>query len=45
MSAMARSSVPRFAGATMRDGGTYAAGIVGKIEEPLVKELVRNFLR
>jgi hypothetical protein len=29
----------------MRDGGAYAAGIVDKIEEPLVTELVRNFLR
>lgn len=36
---------PLSVGATMRDGGAYAAGIVGKIEEPLLKELVRNFLR
>jgi hypothetical protein len=36
---------PLEVGATMRDGGAYAAGIVDKIEEPLFKELVRNFLR
>lgn len=36
---------PLEVGATMRDGGAYAAGIVDKIEEPLVEELVRNFLR
>ena len=36
---------PLSVGATMRDGGAYAAGIVDKIEEPLVEELVRNFLR
>jgi glycine cleavage system H lipoate-binding protein len=36
---------PLEVGATMRDGGAYAAGIVGKIEEPLLSELVRNFLR
>jgi glycine cleavage system H lipoate-binding protein len=36
---------PLSVGATMRDGGAYAAGIVTQIEEPLVTELVRNFLR
>jgi len=36
---------PLEVGATMRDGGAYAAGIVDKIEEPLFGELVRNFLR
>ena len=36
---------PLSVGATMRDGGAYAAGIVGKIDEPLFNEFVRNFLR
>ena len=36
---------PLEVGATMRDGGAYAAGIVERIEEPLFRELVRNFLR
>jgi glycine cleavage system H lipoate-binding protein len=36
---------PLEVGATMRDGGAYAAGIVEKIEEPLFGEFVRNFLR
>ena len=36
---------PLSVGATMRDGGAYAAGIVDKIDEPLFTELVRNFLR
>lgn len=40
-----RMAQPLSVGATMRDGGAYAAGIVDKIEEPLVTELVRNFLR
>jgi len=40
-----RMAGPLSVGATMRDGGAYAAGIVGKIEEPLFNELVRNFLR
>jgi glycine cleavage system H lipoate-binding protein len=40
-----RMARPLGVGATMRDGGAYAAGIVGKIEEPLVRELERNFLR
>lgn len=40
-----RMARPLSVGATMRDGGAYAAGIVDKIEEPLFTELVRNFLR
>lgn len=40
-----RMAQPLSVGATMRDGGAYAAGIVDKIEEPLFTELVRNFLR
>jgi glycine cleavage system H lipoate-binding protein len=40
-----RMAAPLSVGATMRDGGAYAAGIIDKIEEPLVTELVRNFLR
>lgn len=36
---------PLEVGATMRDGGAYAAGIVEKFEEPLFGEFVRNFLR
>lgn len=40
-----RMAQPLSVGATMRDGGAYAAGIVNRIEEPLVTELVRNFLR
>jgi glycine cleavage system H lipoate-binding protein len=40
-----RMARPLEVGATMRDGGAYAAGIVEKIEEPLFGEFVRNFLR
>lgn len=40
-----RMAQPLSVGATMRDGGAYAAGIIDKIEEPLFTELVRNFLR
>lgn len=40
-----RMARPLSVGATMRDGGAYAAGIIDKIEEPLFTELVRNFLR
>jgi glycine cleavage system H lipoate-binding protein len=40
-----RTVVPHGIGATMRDGGTYVTGIVERIDEPLLKELVLHFLR
>ncbi len=40
-----RMAAPQGVGMTMRDGGAYVAGIVEKVDEPLFKELVRNFLR
>lgn len=32
-------------GGTLPDGGVYVPGVAGKVEEPVFKEIVRNFLR
>jgi glycine cleavage system H protein len=32
-------------GGTLPDGGAYVPGIAGKVDEPVFKEIVRNFLR
>jgi glycine cleavage system H protein len=41
----ARAAQPLAVGPTMRDGGAFAPGIVDKVDEGVLPELVRNFLR